>query len=115
MRCSATSCTQPPTNLPIPRTRRARLSTDATRSARGQRLLEDIHDDQLRETVRLALRLHKDPFAGPDARARARIRSRVLDSLRPRGATIADRVAIAFEILAKPAPYAMRALGFVLV
>ena len=83
--------------------------------ARGERLLEDIHDDQLRETVRLALRLHKDPFAGPDARARARIRSRVLDSLRPRGATIADRVAIAFEILAKPAPYAMRALGFVLV
>ncbi len=83
--------------------------------ARGERLLEDIHDDQLRETVRLALRLHKDPFAGPDARARARIRSRVLDSLRPRGATIADRVAIAFEILAKPAPYAMRALAFALV
>ena len=83
--------------------------------ARGERLLEDIHDDQLRETVRLALRLHKDPFAGPDARARARIRSRVLDSLRPRGATMADRVAIAFEILAKPAPYAMRALAFALV
>ena len=79
--------------------------------ARGERLLEDIHDDQLRETVRLALRLHKDPFAGPDARARARIRSRVLDSLRPQGATIADRVAIAFEILAKPAPYVMRAFA----
>jgi hypothetical protein len=79
--------------------------------ARGERLLEEIKDPELRETVRLALRLHKDPFSAPDARTRARIRSRVLASLRPHGATIADRVAVTFEILAKPAPYAMRALA----
>ncbi|TMG70645.1 MAG: hypothetical protein E6H81_06580 [Chloroflexi bacterium] len=79
--------------------------------ARGERLLEEIKDPELRETVRLALRLHKDPFTAPDARTRSRIRSRVLASLRPHGATLADRVTIAFEILAKPAPYAMRAFA----
>jgi Domain of unknown function (DUF5667) len=79
--------------------------------ARGERLLEEIKDPELRETVRLALRLHKDPFSAPDARTRARIRSRVFGSLRPHGATIADRVAVMFEVLAKPAPYAMRALA----
>src|SRR6058998_3651450 len=46
--------------------------------ARGDRLLEDIKDPQLRETVRLALRLHKDPYTAPDARTRSRIRARVL-------------------------------------
>ena len=35
----------------------------------------------------------------------------MLASLRPHGATLADRVTIAFEILAKPAPYAMRAFA----
>jgi uncharacterized protein DUF5667 len=79
--------------------------------ARGERLLEEIGDARLRETVRLALRLHKDPFTAPDAGARARIRSQVMRSLRPHPATIADRVALAFEILAKPAPYAARALA----
>jgi uncharacterized protein DUF5667 len=79
--------------------------------ARGERLLEEIKDPELRETVRLALRLHKDPFSAPDARTRARIRYRVLGSLRPHGVTIADRVAVMFEVLAKPAPYAMRAFA----
>jgi hypothetical protein len=83
--------------------------------ARGDRLLEDIKDSQLRETVRLALRLHKDPYSGPDARTRSRIRARVFESLRPRGVTVFDRIALAFEVLGKPAPYAMRALGIGLV
>jgi hypothetical protein len=83
--------------------------------ARGDRLLEEIKDPDLRETVRLALRLHKDPYSGPDARTRFRIRSRVLDALRPHPATLADRVALAFEVLAKPTPYAMRALAIALV
>jgi len=72
------------------------------------RLIEEVARG---ETVRLALRLHKDPFTAPDARTRSRIRSRVLASLRPHGATVADRVTIAFEILAKPAPYVMRAFA----
>jgi hypothetical protein len=83
--------------------------------ARGDRLLEDIKDPQLRETVRLALRLHKDPFTGPDARTRSRIRSRVLFGLHPRNATFFDRLAIAFDLLGRPTPYAMRALAVGLV
>ncbi len=83
--------------------------------ARGDRLLEDIKDPQLRETVRLALRLHKDPFSGPDARTRSRIRSRVLFGLHPHNATLVDRLAIVFELLGRPTPYAMRALAVCLV
>jgi hypothetical protein len=83
--------------------------------ARGDRLIEDIKDPQLRETVRLALRLHKDPYSGPDAKTRSRIRSRVLFGLHPRNATLFDRIAIAFELLGRPTPYAMRALGIGLV
>src|SRR4029077_7772182 len=83
--------------------------------ARGDRLLEDIKDPELRETVRLALRLHKDPFSGPDARTRSRIRARVLFGLHPRDATILDRLAIVFELLGRPTPYAMRALAVGLV
>jgi len=79
--------------------------------ARGDRLLEDIKDPQLRETVRLALRLHKDPYSAPDARTRSRIRARVLFGLHPRHATLLDRAAVAFELLGRPTPYAMRALA----
>ena len=83
--------------------------------ARGDRLLEDIKDPQLRETVRLALRLHKDPYSAPDARTRSRIRSRVLFGLHPHNATLGDRLAVAFELLGRPTPYAMRALAVGLV
>lgn len=83
--------------------------------ARGDRLLEDINDPELRQTVRLALRLHKDPFSGPDARTRSRIRARVLFGLQPRDATLIDRLAVVFELLGRPTPYAMRALGVALV
>jgi hypothetical protein len=78
--------------------------------ARGDRLLEDIKDPELRETVRLALRLHKDPYSAPDGKTRSRIRSRVLNGLRPREATFGDSVAVVFELLGRPTPYAMRAL-----
>jgi uncharacterized protein DUF5667 len=83
--------------------------------ARGDRLLEDIKDPQLRETVRLALRLHKDPYTAPDARTRSRIRSRVLFGLHPRNATVLDRLAVVFELLGRPTPYAMRALAVGLI
>jgi hypothetical protein len=79
--------------------------------ARGDRLLEDIKDPTLRETVRLALRLHKDPFSAPDSRTRARIRSRVLFGLHPHRATLIDRLAVVFELLGRPTPYAMRVLA----
>ena len=79
--------------------------------ARGDRLLEDIKDPELRETVRLALRLHKDPYSAPDSRTRSRIRARVLFGLQPRSATLLDRLAVAFELLGRPTPYAMRVLA----
>jgi hypothetical protein len=83
--------------------------------ARGDRLLEEIKDPELRETVRLALRLHKDPHTAPDAKTRSRIRSRVLQALRPHPATISDRFAVTFALLAKPTPYVMRSLAVGLV
>jgi hypothetical protein len=83
--------------------------------ARGDRLLEDIKDAELRETVRLALRLHKDPFTAPDARTRSRIRARVLFGLHPHSVTLVDRLAVVFELLGRPTPYAMRALAVGLV
>jgi hypothetical protein len=83
--------------------------------ARGDRLIEDIKDPELRETVRLALRLHKDPYTAPDGRTRSRIRSRVLNGLHPRRVSLADRVAVGFELLGRPTPYAMRALALGLV
>src|SRR5437763_6394171 len=90
----------------------ARLTEEV---APGGRLLEDIKDPELRETVRLALRLHKDPFSAPDARTRSRIRSRVLFGLQPRGATVIDRLAVVFELLGRPTPYAMRLLAVGLI
>ncbi|TMC02022.1 MAG: hypothetical protein E6J35_09830 [Chloroflexi bacterium] len=49
--------------------------------------------------------------SGLDALARERMRSRVLGSLRPRRPTFADRALVAFEVLAKPAPYAVRVIA----
>jgi len=49
--------------------------------------------------------------SGLDALARERMRDRVLGSVRPRRPTLADRAVIAFEVLAKPAPYAARAFA----
>jgi hypothetical protein len=79
--------------------------------ARGERDLASVRDAKLREAVRVALRMHKYAPSGLDALARARIRDRVLGSVRPRHATLADRVVVGFEMLAKPAPYAVRAIA----
>jgi len=79
--------------------------------ARGERGLASIRDAKLREEVRVALRMHKYAPSGLDALARERMRGRVLGAVQPRRPTIADRAAIAFEVLAKPAPYAVRAIA----
>jgi len=79
--------------------------------ARGERGLPSIRDAKLREAVRVALRMHKYAPSGLDALARERMRDRVLGSVRPRRPTLSDRAAIAFEVLAKPAPYAVRAIA----
>ena len=79
--------------------------------ARGERELASIRDAKLRDAVRVALRMHMSAQSGLDALARERMRDRVLASLRPRRATFADRAAVAFEMLAKPAPYAVRVIA----
>jgi hypothetical protein len=78
--------------------------------ARGERELASVGDAKLREAVRVALRMHKNAPSGLDALARARMRDRVLGSVRPRRPTLADRAAVAFAMLAKPAPFAVRAI-----
>jgi len=55
--------------------------------------------------------MHMSAQSGLDALARERMRDRVLASLRPRHATFADRAAVAFEMLARPAPYAVRVIA----
>jgi uncharacterized protein DUF5667 len=79
--------------------------------ARGERDLASIRDAKLRDAVRVALRVQMDAEIGLDALARARMRDRVLGSLRPRQPTIADRLAVALDLFAKPAPYAVRAMA----
>ena len=79
--------------------------------ARGERDLASIRDAKLRDAVRVALRVQMDTEIGLDTLARARMRDRVLGSLRPRRPTLTDRVAVAFHMLAKPAPYAVRAMA----
>lgn len=78
--------------------------------ARGERDLASIKDAKLRDAVRVALRMHNEAERSLDALARIRMRDRVLGSVRPRRPSLADRTAIAFELLAKPAPYAVRAI-----
>ena len=79
--------------------------------ARGERELASIRDAKLRDAVRVALRVHMSAQSGLDALARERMRDRVLSSLRPRRPTFADRAAVAFEMLATPAPYAVRVIA----
>ena len=79
--------------------------------ARGERELASIRDAKLRDAVRVALRMHMSAQSGLDALARERMRDRVLGSLRPRRPTLADRAAVVLEMLAKPAPYAVRVIA----
>lgn len=78
--------------------------------ARGERDLASIKDAKLRDAVRVALRMHNDAQKSLDELARIRMRDRVMGSVRPRRPNLADRTVIAFELLAKPAPYAVRAI-----
>jgi len=79
--------------------------------ARGERDLASVRDAKLREAVRVAIRMHMNAERGLDALARARMRDRVLGSIRPRRPTLADRTVVAFEMIAKPAPYALRVIA----
>ena len=78
---------------------------------RRERDLGSVRDAKLREAVRVAIRMQMNAERGLDARARARIRDRVLTSIHPRRPTLTDRVLVAFEMIARPAPYAVRVLA----
>lgn len=79
--------------------------------ARGERDLASVRDAKLRETVRVAIRMQMNAERGLDALARARIRDRVLGSIRPHRPTLADRAVVAFAMIARPAPYAVRVIA----
>jgi len=78
---------------------------------RGERDLASVRDAKLREAVRVAIRMRMNAERGLDALARARMRDRVLGSIRPRRPTLADRAVVGFEMIAKPAPYALRVIA----
>jgi hypothetical protein len=79
--------------------------------ARGERTLESIDDAELREAVRLVLRLHADVPSGPDAYVRMRMRARVMASLRPRRPTFRETAWSAVWYFGRPAPYIVRSVA----
>ncbi len=81
--------------------------------ARGERTLAGISDPELREAVRVALRLHKEAedLLGLDEYMRMRVRARVMAGLRPRAPTLRDNAWLALWLFGRPAPYIVRAVA----
>ena len=79
--------------------------------SRGERELSSIRDAGLHESVRIALRLHSEDPAAPDAYARMRMRARVLSELRPHRPTLAEHAGTALWHLGRPAPYLVRTVA----
>jgi hypothetical protein len=95
----------------VGRDRQRQLERLIREVSRGERDLGSIRDEGLREAVRTALRLHKESRAVPDAYTKARMRARVMAGLRPRKPTLRDNAWTALELLARPAPYIVRAIA----
>lgn len=95
----------------VGRTERAKLDRLIQEVARGQRTLQGIHDPKLRESVRIALRMHEDAPSGPDEYTRRRMRARVMSSLRPHRPTMRDNAWAALWYLGRPAPYIVRSVA----
>ena len=95
----------------VGRTRQERLDRLIDEVSRGQRELDSIREEDLREAVRIALRMHKTVPPAPDDYARIRMRARVMGGLRPRNASLADHAWTALELLARPAPYIVRSIA----
>ncbi len=101
----------------VGRNRQERLDRLISDVAQGRRTLSSIRDEELREAVRVALRLHRETPSAPDAYARMRMRARVLAGLQPRHNGLRDIAWAALELVGRPAPYLVRgiALGSVLI
>ncbi len=95
----------------VGRHRQERLDRLIDEVARGRRTLASIGDEESREAVRLALRLHRSAPEAPDAYARMRMRARVLAGLEPRRAGLRDIAWTALEQLGRPAPYIVRGVA----
>ena len=95
----------------VGRNRQGQLDRLIEEVARGSREFSSIRDEELREGVRLALRLHKHIPDVPDDYARLRMRARVLAGLRPHSPTLADHAWTALVLLARPAPYIVRGIA----
>jgi hypothetical protein len=89
----------------------ARLDRLIQEVARGERTLQGIPDPKLRESVRVALRMHEDAPSGPDEYTRRRMRARVMSDLRPQPPTMRDNAWAALWYLGRPAPYIVRAVA----
>ena len=85
--------------------------------ARGERTLAGVSDPELREAVRIALRLHDDSdgLDSPDEYARMRMRARIMSGLRPHAPTLLDNAWTALWYLGRPAPYLARAIVVVVL
>ncbi|HKW79271.1 MAG TPA: DUF5667 domain-containing protein, partial [Candidatus Limnocylindria bacterium] len=84
--------------------------------SRGKRDLASITDADLREAVRIALRMHKETPERLDAYAKARMRARIMSGLERRArdnawTAIRDNAWTAIALLAKPAPYIVRGVA----
>jgi hypothetical protein len=97
----------------VGRTKQETLDRLIGEVARGERTLAGIGDPELREGVRIALRLHKDAedLPGLDEYMRMRVRARVMAGLRPRAPTLRDNAWTALWYLGRPAPYIVRAVA----
>jgi hypothetical protein len=95
------------------RSRQEKLDRLIGEVSRGQRTLAGIDDPELREAVRIALRLHEDAdgLRAPDDFARLRMRARVMSGLRPKAPTLRDNAWTALWYLSRPAPYFVRAIA----
>jgi hypothetical protein len=85
--------------------------------ARGERTLAGVSDPEMRDAVRLALRLRDDgqSLDTPDEYTRTRMRARVMSGLRPRAPTLRDNAWTALWYLGRPAPYIARAVVIVVL
>jgi hypothetical protein len=99
----------------VGRSEQAKLDRLISEVARGERTLQGIHDPQLRESVRVALRLHDDAPSGPDEYTRRRMRARVMARLRPHRPTLRDNAWAALWYLGRPAPYIVRSVALVAI
>jgi hypothetical protein len=95
----------------VGRNEQVKLDTLIGQVARGERTLQGIHDPELREAVRVALRMHEDAPSGPDEYTRRRMRARVMSGLRPHRPTLRDNAWAALWYVGRPAPYIVRSVA----